>query len=90
MSTTTPAAVPGSASPPEAAIAIAQRRLTEDWLAVWIGIFIFLLSLVLLLGKDALGWAVTTSVWTVPAKALAPARAASASGWPAAVPVVTE
>ncbi|MGA2857666.1 MAG: putative sulfate exporter family transporter [Candidatus Sulfotelmatobacter sp.] len=73
MSTTTPAAVPESASPPEAAIAIAQKRLTEDWLAVWIGLFIFLLSLALLLGKDVLGWAVTTSVWTVPTKALAPA-----------------
>jgi uncharacterized membrane protein YadS len=62
---------PVAPSPGEA-IAIAQTRLTEDWLAVWIGLFVFALSLVLLFGIDLLGWAVTTSVWTVPAKALAP------------------
>ena len=47
--------------------------MTEDWLAVWIGLFVFALSLSLLGGIDLLGWAITTSVWTVPAKALAPA-----------------
>ncbi|MGD0211952.1 MAG: putative sulfate exporter family transporter [Terriglobales bacterium] len=55
------------------ALAIVQSRVTEDWLAVWIGLFVFALSLGLLAGIDLLGWAVTTSVWTVPAKALAPA-----------------
>ncbi|MCZ2080488.1 MAG: YeiH family protein [Bryobacterales bacterium] len=40
------------------------RRISEDWLAVWIGVFIFLLSTGLLLGADVLGWAVTASVWT--------------------------
>src|SRR5271157_808482 len=55
------------------ALAIAQNRVTEDWLAVWIGLFVFALSLALLFGIDLLGWAVTTSVWTAPAKALAPA-----------------
>jgi len=38
--------------------------MTEDWLAVSVGLFIFALSLAPLLGKDLLGWAVTTSVWT--------------------------
>lgn len=52
---------------------VAQVRLAEDWLAVWIGLFIFVLSLALLFGKDLLGWAVTTSAWTVPSKALTPA-----------------
>ncbi len=47
--------------------------LTEDWLSVWIGLLVFVLSLGLLAGADMLGWAVTTSVWTSPAKALAPA-----------------
>jgi uncharacterized membrane protein YadS len=56
--------------PPETA---AQPGLSEDWLAVCIGLFVFVLSLGLLFGKDILGWAVTTSVWTNPAKALAPA-----------------
>jgi uncharacterized membrane protein YadS len=55
------------------ALAIVQSRVTEDWLAVWIGLFVFALSLGLLAGIDLLGWAVTTSVWTAPAKALAPA-----------------
>jgi uncharacterized membrane protein YadS len=55
------------------ALAIAQTRVTEDWLAVWIGLFVFALSLALLFGVDLLGWAITTSVWTAPSKALAPA-----------------
>jgi uncharacterized membrane protein YadS len=58
---------------PDPANAIAQSRRSEDWLAVWIGLFVFALSLTLLAGKDLLGWAITTSVWTVPAKAFAPA-----------------
>ncbi len=69
---------PASLNPADApsqgeAFAIAQNRVTEDWLAVWIGLFVFALSLALLFGIDLLGWAVTTSVWTAPAKALAPA-----------------
>ncbi|MGB0043061.1 MAG: putative sulfate exporter family transporter [Terriglobales bacterium] len=55
------------------ALALTQSRVTEDWLAVWIGLFVFALSLSLVAGIDLLGWAVTTSVWTLPAKALAPA-----------------
>ena len=38
--------------------------MTEDWLALIIGLFIFFLALGFLLGGDILGWAVTTSVWT--------------------------
>lgn len=50
-----------------------QPGISEDWLAVCIGLLVFVLSLALLFGADVLGWAVTTSVWTSPAKALAPA-----------------
>ncbi len=50
-----------------------KPKLNEDWLAVWIGLFLFALSLATFFGGDALGWAVTTSVWTRPWKALAPA-----------------
>src|SRR2546423_10248653 len=46
---------------------------TEDWLAVVIGLLIFLLSLGVLGGADILGWVVTTSIWTDVSKALAPA-----------------
>jgi uncharacterized membrane protein YadS len=45
-------------------------RLTEDWLAVWIGLGIFALALVGLGGIDLLGWVVTASVWIDPAQAL--------------------
>ena len=49
---------------------VPTRSLTEDWLAVWIGLPIFALALLGVAGPDLLGWAVTTSVWTDPAKAL--------------------
>ncbi len=58
--------------PPETAMQ-QQPGMSEDWLALVIGLFVFVLSLGLLFGKDILGWAVTTSIWTLPAKALAPA-----------------
>jgi len=58
-----------------------RPRFTEDWLAVVIGLAIFLVSLATLAGADLLGWAVTTRVWTDPAKALGPATPAYA-GWP--------
>ena len=45
--------------------------LSEDWLSVGIGLAVFLLALAGLTGTDFLGWVVTTSVWTDPAKALA-------------------
>ncbi len=58
-----------------------KTKLNEDWLAVWLGLFLFALSLATFFGGDALGWAVTTSVWTSPWKALAPAsKAYSLSG----------
>jgi hypothetical protein len=43
---------------------------TEDWLSVGIGLFIFVLALGVLSGTDLLGWAVTTSIWTEPSRAL--------------------
>lgn len=58
-----------------------QPRLTEDWLAVYIGLFLFLLALTVFAGADLLGWAVATSVWTNVAKALGPASR-SYSGLP--------
>jgi uncharacterized membrane protein YadS len=48
------------------------RGLSEDWLSLWIGLLIFVLSLALLAGADILGWVVTTSVWTDVSKALSP------------------
>jgi uncharacterized membrane protein YadS len=45
---------------------------TEDWWAVWIGLFIFILSLVHLVGLDILGWAVSPKMWTSLSKSVAP------------------
>jgi uncharacterized membrane protein YadS len=39
-------------------------RIGEDWLAVWIGLLVFVLAAAGLYGPDLLGWAVTTKVWT--------------------------
>ncbi len=56
-----------------------KKGMTEDWLAVYIGLLIFALSLAGFFGGDLLGWAVTTSVWTSVSKALAPASKAYAA-----------
>src|SRR5215813_12435733 len=50
----------------------------EDWLSVWIGLLIFVLSLGVLGGVDLLGWGVSTGVWTDLTKALAPVSKAYA------------
>lgn len=46
--------------------------MTEDWLAVIVGLFVFVLALGILFGGDLLGWAVKTNIWTNPAQALKP------------------
>jgi uncharacterized membrane protein YadS len=51
----------------------AGSNLTEDWLAVVLGLLVFALAIGSFLGFDLLGWAVTTSVWTDFSKALGPA-----------------
>ena len=53
--------------------------LTEDWLSLGIGLLVFALALASLAGSDLLGWAVTTSIWTDPGKALGPVSKAYAS-----------
>ncbi|VVE25724.1 putative sulfate exporter family transporter [Pandoraea anhela] len=55
---------------------VAARPLSEDWLAVIIGLVIVAAGLIGVSGADPIGWVVTTRVWTDPAAALAPATAA--------------
>ncbi len=63
-----------------------RPRISEDWLAAWIGLFVFALAVAGLYGQDLLGWAVTTSVWTDVNKALGTASKAYAGiGGPAAL-----
>ena len=50
-----------------------RHAMSEDWLSVWIGLLVFLLSLGVLVGSDILGWVVTTGVWNDLSKALTPA-----------------
>lgn len=45
-------------------------RISEDWLSLIIGLFIFVLALAGIANVDLLGWAVTTSVWIDIGKAL--------------------
>src|SRR5215471_15228651 len=55
-----------------------KAQLNEDWLAVVIGLLVYAAALVSIGGIDLLGWAVTTSVYTDLAKALAPVAKAYA------------
>jgi uncharacterized membrane protein YadS len=68
-------------------LAPAGRRISEDWLAVAIGLLIFVLAFAYFFGTDLLGWAVTTSVWTSIGKALGTASKAYAAvpGWAALI-----
>ena len=61
-----------SVETPDQPVMVRNGRLTEDWLAVLIGLSIFVLSLVSLAGVDVFGWVVKTSVWLNPAKIMAP------------------
>ena len=75
MSTTTwPGATPRRADNVELA-----PRISEDWLSLIIGLFIFVLALAGIANVDLLGWVVTTSVWTDIGKALGPVSKAYAS-----------
>src|SRR5437763_126228 len=56
-----------------------RQAMSEDWLSVWIGLLVFLLSLGVFVGSDILGWVVTTGVWNDLSKALTPASKAYAS-----------
>lgn len=50
-----------------------KKRISEDWLSLWLGLFIFLLSLGVFGGVDILGWGVSNKIWTdSPLKALSP------------------
>jgi uncharacterized membrane protein YadS len=51
---------------------VKKKPLTEDWLSLWIGLIIFVLSLGVFVGADLLGFGITTGVWTSLSKALSP------------------
>jgi uncharacterized membrane protein YadS len=53
--------------------------VSEDWLAVAVGLLLFLIALPGLFGYEPFGWVAKTSVWINPAKIFAPASAKYAS-----------
>ena len=46
------------------------QGISEDWLSLWIGLLLFVLSLAVLVDVDLLGWVVSTAVWGDLSKAL--------------------
>ena len=56
---------------------------SEDWWSVWIGLFIFLLSLGIMAGVDLLGWGFKNNMWTDLGKVVSPISKnyAGLSGW---------
>ncbi len=49
-----------------------KKGISEDWLSLWLGLFIFVLGLGPFVGLDLLGWGIKTSVWLDITKALSP------------------
>ena len=52
---------------------------SEDWWAVWLGLFVFLLSMGPVFGVEMLGWVVKFNVWIDSSTALAPVSKTSQS-----------
>lgn len=50
-------------------------KISEDWLALGLGLLLFLLSLPSLGGVEVFGWGIKTNVWLDPAKAMTPVSA---------------
>jgi uncharacterized membrane protein YadS len=55
-----------------------KEGVSEDWLALWLGLLIFALSLGVFWGGDLLGWGAKMGVWVDPAKAISIASKAYA------------
>ncbi|MGE5301007.1 MAG: putative sulfate exporter family transporter [Acidobacteriota bacterium] len=49
-----------------------KKGMSEDWLSVWIGLFIFFVSLLAFKGVDIFGWGIKTNVWTDVSKIMTP------------------
>jgi hypothetical protein len=52
--------------------------LNEDWLALAIGLGLFLVSLIGVTGHEPFGWAIKTNIWLAPWKIMTPASASFA------------
>lgn len=50
----------------------AKKGISEDWLSLWLGLCIFVLSLFAFSGTNILGWGISTKAWTDVSKAMSP------------------
>src|SRR5712671_4874961 len=76
-----------SASNPESTAITSTPAVSEDWLAVGIGLLLFFISLVSLAGIDVFGWVIKTNVWVDSGKIMTPVSA-KFSGLPGIVSLV--
>jgi uncharacterized membrane protein YadS len=49
-----------------------KKGISEDWLSLWMGLFIFVLGLGMFVGLNTLGWGIKTSIWIDLSKAVSP------------------
>ena len=49
-----------------------KPTISEDWLSLWLGLLVVVLSLAVFGNMDLLGWGAKTKVWTDPTAAIAP------------------
>jgi uncharacterized membrane protein YadS len=49
-----------------------KKGISEDWLSLWMGLFVFVLGLGLFVGLDILGWGIKTNVWIDITKSINP------------------
>jgi len=59
------------------------RGISEDWLSLWLGLFVFIISLGVMINIDLLGWGVKPNMWTNLSTAVSPISKnyAFMSGW---------
>lgn len=62
----------GKCDSPETCAPGEKKGLSEDWLSLILGLFIFLLSLGVFAGADILGWGAKTGAWTNVGTAISP------------------
>ncbi|MHB9072867.1 MAG: putative sulfate exporter family transporter [Desulfobaccales bacterium] len=53
-----------------------KKGISEDWLSLWMGLFIFILGLGMFAGMDLLGWGVKLNIWLDLSKSLVPVSGA--------------
>lgn len=51
---------------------VKKQGISEDWLSLWLGLCIFVLSLFAFSGANILGWGISTKTWTDVSKAMSP------------------